>query len=129
MDAVEETVAAPLRAFFKDSYRLVKRCNKPDRKGAFSSQTGRRRRRLLLVGLLSFLRPLRSQPKRPPSLPRAPKPTTTEFTQITVKTAVGFLIMGFIGFFVKLLFIVSWRRRRRRRSTSARPPSRCVPPD
>jgi hypothetical protein len=34
-------------------------------------------------------------------------PTPTEFTQITVKTAVGFLIMGFIGFFVKLLFIVS----------------------
>jgi preprotein translocase subunit Sss1 len=44
---------------------------------------------------------------------RAPHPSrktphhTTEFTQITVKTAVGFLIMGFIGFFVKLLFIVS----------------------
>jgi hypothetical protein len=41
MDAVEETVAAPLRAFFKDSYRLVKRCNKPDRKGASCRPTRR----------------------------------------------------------------------------------------
>lgn len=43
----------------------------------------------------------------------APPPrqhNTTEFTQITLKTAMGFLIMGFIGFFVKLLFIVSRSR-------------------
>jgi hypothetical protein len=32
---------------------------------------------------------------------------TTEFTKITSKTALGFVVMGFIGFFVKLIFIVS----------------------
>ena len=31
----------------------------------------------------------------------------TEFTKITSKTALGFVVMGFIGFFVKLIFIVS----------------------
>ena len=27
--------------------------------------------------------------------------------QVTVRTAIGFIVMGFIGFFVKLIFIVS----------------------
>lgn len=31
--------------------------------------------------------------------------TTTEFTRIAVATSVGFLMMGFIGFFVKLVHI------------------------
>jgi preprotein translocase subunit Sss1 len=30
-----------------------------------------------------------------------------EFNKITSKTAIGFILMGFIGFFVKLIFIVS----------------------
>ena len=34
----------------------------------------------------------------------------TEFTKITSKTALGFVVMGFIGFFVKLIFIVRSRR-------------------
>ena len=29
----------------------------------------------------------------------------TEFTKIASATSVGFLLMGFIGFFVKLIFI------------------------
>lgn len=33
------------------------------------------------------------------------KPDRKEFTQIAVATSVGFLIMGFIGFFVKLVHI------------------------
>jgi hypothetical protein len=36
---------------------------------------------------------------------------TTEFTKITSKTALGFVVMGFIGFFVKLIFIVSLEER------------------
>lgn len=32
MDALD-SVFEPLREFSKDSYRLVKRCHKPDRKG------------------------------------------------------------------------------------------------
>ncbi|CAH1241423.1 SEC61G [Branchiostoma lanceolatum] len=50
----------PARQFAKDSYRLVKRCTKPDRK---------------------------------------------EFQKIAMATAIGFAIMGFIGFFVKLIHI------------------------
>lgn len=30
-----------------------------------------------------------------------------EFNKITIRTAIGFIVMGFIGFFVKLIFIVS----------------------
>lgn len=29
-----------------------------------------------------------------------------EYTKICTRTAVGFIVMGFIGFFVKLIFIV-----------------------
>jgi protein transport protein SEC61 subunit gamma-like protein len=61
---VELTGAAatlePLRKFALDSYRLVKRCTKPDAK---------------------------------------------EFGEIAFATTVGFLIMGFVGYFVKLIHI------------------------
>ncbi|XP_062010357.1 protein transport protein Sec61 subunit gamma-1-like [Rosa rugosa] len=29
----------------------------------------------------------------------------TEFTKVAVRTAIGFVVMGFVGFFVKLIFI------------------------
>jgi hypothetical protein len=44
-------------------------------------------------------RPLSSHP-HPPPLPSSP-----EFNKIASKTALGFVVMGFIGFFVKLIFI------------------------
>ena len=50
----------PMRRFAMDSYRLVKRCTKPDAK---------------------------------------------EFKEIAFATTVGFLIMGFVGYFVKLIHI------------------------
>ncbi|CAF0884474.1 unnamed protein product [Brachionus calyciflorus] len=59
MDQVNKLVE-PGKQFFKDSYRLVKKCTKPDRK---------------------------------------------EFQKIAFATAIGFAIMGFIGFFVKLIHI------------------------
>lgn len=59
MDQVNKFVE-PGKQFFKDSYRLVKKCTKPDRK---------------------------------------------EFKKIAFATAIGFAIMGFIGFFVKLIHI------------------------
>jgi protein translocase SEC61 complex gamma subunit len=59
MEVVQEYVK-PLKEFAKDSYRLVKRCTKPDLK---------------------------------------------EFQKIAIATAIGFAIMGFIGFFVKLIHI------------------------
>eukprot|EP00240_Pyramimonas_obovata_P019512 CAMPEP_0118922410 /NCGR_PEP_ID=MMETSP1169-20130426/1346_1 /TAXON_ID=36882 /ORGANISM="Pyramimonas obovata, Strain CCMP722" /LENGTH=68 /DNA_ID=CAMNT_0006863273 /DNA_START=181 /DNA_END=387 /DNA_ORIENTATION=+ len=33
------------------------------------------------------------------------KPDRKEFTKISLRTAAGFAILGFIGFFVKLIFI------------------------
>jgi len=50
----------PIRAFARDSYRLVQRCTKPDAK---------------------------------------------EFKKIALATSVGFLVMGFLGFAVKLIHI------------------------
>jgi len=50
----------PARRFYRDSYRLMKRCTKPDAK---------------------------------------------EFKKIALATTIGFLVMGFIGFFVKLIHI------------------------
>lgn len=34
-------------------------------------------------------------------------PIPAEYNRIVFKVAVGFVVMGFIGFFVKLIFIVS----------------------
>lgn len=36
---------------------------------------------------------------------RCTKPDRKEFMKVCSRTAVGFIVMGFIGFFVKLLFI------------------------
>ncbi|KAL0486838.1 protein transport protein SEC61 subunit gamma [Acrasis kona] len=36
---------------------------------------------------------------------RCTKPDSKEFTKIAFATTVGFLVMGFIGFFVKLIHI------------------------
>lgn len=36
---------------------------------------------------------------------RCTKPDRKEFMKVCTRTAVGFIVMGFIGFFVKLLFI------------------------
>ena len=33
---------------------------------------------------------------------------SAEFNKICLQTALGFIVMGFIGFFVKLVFIVSF---------------------
>lgn len=59
MDHVNQYVE-PAKQFMKDSYRLVQKCTKPDRK---------------------------------------------EFQKIAFATAIGFALMGFIGFFVKLIHI------------------------
>ncbi|ELR16675.1 protein translocase SEC61 complex gamma subunit, archaeal and eukaryotic, putative [Acanthamoeba castellanii str. Neff] len=57
---VVDYVLVPTKKFAKDSFHLVKRCTKPDKK---------------------------------------------EFMKIAIATAIGFMIMGFIGFFVKLIHI------------------------
>uniref|UniRef100_A0A0D3GJE5 Protein transport protein Sec61 subunit gamma n=2 Tax=Oryza TaxID=4527 RepID=A0A0D3GJE5_9ORYZ len=83
MDAID-SVVDPLREFAKDSVRLVKRCHKPDRKG---------RERLASSRLVSSL-----------PLARFP-PRSDEFSKVALRTAIGFVVMGFVGFFVKLIFI------------------------
>jgi len=35
----------------------------------------------------------------------SPVPVLPEFTKVAVRTGIGFVVMGFIGFFVKLIFI------------------------
>lgn len=60
MSQIQELIFDPLKEFAKDSYHLIQKCHKPDRK---------------------------------------------EFAQVAGATGVGFLIMGFIGFIVKLIHI------------------------
>ncbi|XP_058103103.1 protein transport protein Sec61 subunit gamma-1-like [Magnolia sinica] len=36
---------------------------------------------------------------------RCHKPDRKEFTKVAIRTAIGFVVMGFVGFFVKLIFI------------------------
>jgi protein transport protein SEC61 subunit gamma-like protein len=60
MDKAIENVGKPLVKFADDSVKLLRKCNKPDRK---------------------------------------------EFVKIATASLIGFAIMGFIGFFIKLIFI------------------------
>ncbi|XP_024370844.1 protein transport protein Sec61 subunit gamma-1 [Physcomitrium patens] len=36
---------------------------------------------------------------------RCHKPDRKEFSKVAIRTGLGFIVMGFIGFFVKLIFI------------------------
>lgn len=60
MSQLQEYVFEPLKDFAKDSYHLILKCHKPDRK---------------------------------------------EFATVAGATGVGFLIIGFIGFIVKIVHI------------------------
>lgn len=104
-----EFAVKPVREFAKNSYRLVKRCTKPDRKGEQAGQQGgpagsTQPQQPPCPRAVCWLRPATADP---PRLLCAPLPA--EFNRISVRTAVGFVIMGFIGFFVKLIFIVRAR--------------------
>ena len=79
MDQVQQ-FTEPCKQFMKDSIRLVKKCTKPDRKGS------------------SLHHPVCCSMYSPPS-------RLSEFQKIAMATAIGFAIMGFIGFFVKLIHI------------------------
>jgi protein transport protein SEC61 subunit gamma-like protein len=85
-----DTVVNPLKDFAKNSVRLVKRCTKPDRRGADASPVA--------YGVIW----------KSHVLHLTLAPVYAEFNKITIRTAIGFVVMGFIGFFVKLIFIVSY---------------------
>ncbi len=77
-----QAVIEPGKKFAKDSIRLVKKCTKPDRKGSFPIPP----------------------PSVMPDLTMA-QPYAAEYQKIAFATAIGFAVMGFIGFFVKLIHI------------------------
>ena len=92
----------PLQDFAKNSLRLVKRCTKPDRKGgpnvaveAANAVVAR------AAGVAWGEEPVQAE------LTGAACLWCAEFEQICWRTGAGFVVMGFIGFFVKLIFIVS----------------------
>ena len=80
MDQITQAVE-PLRQFGKDSIRLVKRCTKPDRFYIFILS-------MSVANVTCNLFYIRK-----------------EFQKIAIATAIGFALMGFIGFFVKLIHI------------------------
>ncbi|PIO77110.1 protein translocase SEC61 complex gamma subunit, and eukaryotic [Teladorsagia circumcincta] len=84
-----QALIEPGRQFAKDSIRLVKRCTKPDRKGnpCIGFQPS-----LVRAVTLGCFRCCSGMP-------------VNEYQKIAVATAIGFAIMGFIGFFVKLIHI------------------------
>ncbi|KAJ0984946.1 hypothetical protein J5N97_003302 [Dioscorea zingiberensis] len=54
----------------------------------------------------SIVNPLREFSKDSARLvKRCHKPDRKEFTKVALRTAIGFVVMGFVGFFVKLIFI------------------------
>ena len=108
MDQVMQFVE-PSRQFVKDSIRLVKRCTKPDRKGTVYTLLAP-----VFVVLEGFLNPKINLMCRVCSLSRSKMVFVvfwrlflppSEFQKIAMATAIGFAIMGFIGFFVKLIHI------------------------
>ena len=136
MDAAK-SVSEPLHGFVIESVRLVRRCNKPDRKGMDTSQLWVNislcdfaenvqvenwlssaseafvinvARKLLVNRSLHFQYDRRKLILTPfvYSLTIYPLPAhciDTEFIKITTATAVGFAVMGFIGFLVRLIHI------------------------
>ncbi len=93
MSDVNAHIIQPLKKFAKDSAHLVKKCTKPDRKGK------------------SLIPEAHTHPPTQFTQPihklthALHDHATPEFTRIAYATSVGFLIMGFIGFFVKLIHI------------------------
>ena len=136
-------IKKPTEEFLRDSWRLVKRCTKPDRNGAPAQSAAPTHGRAARVGATlgaprdapprrhaavqrvcgrGRVAPRRSRPLRrllpiTASCPSPPPPPpsrgahrrlrlrSAEFSKIAQATSVGFFIMGFIGFFVKLIFI------------------------
>jgi len=102
-------VPQPSTEFARDSIRLIKRCTKPDRSGearwgaaaspGWTVNTAPRARqsRGAPISGAALTGPGRAAARLPPRPP--------EFTKIAIATSLGFAIMGFIGFFVKLIFI------------------------
>ena len=108
---VNELVVAPLSKFAKESIHLVRICTKPDAKGTSSLPP---HTHSLPVKLSHFFVHIPPSLWWEPSISHKPPPPIvcvllvthrTEFKTVLMATGLGFLIMGFIGFFVKLVHI------------------------
>jgi protein transport protein SEC61 subunit gamma-like protein len=84
MSDINAVIIEPLQKFARDSAYLVKKCTKPDRHGKKVNQCWN-----------AFSCSDESLPLY----------FTIEFAKIARATGIGFLIMGFIGFFVKIVHI------------------------
>uniref|UniRef100_A0A8C3B7D3 SEC61 translocon subunit gamma n=1 Tax=Cairina moschata TaxID=8855 RepID=A0A8C3B7D3_CAIMO len=100
MDQVMQFVE-PSRQFVKDSIRLVKRCTKPDRK--VTPFEVNQQEISFIVRLAGVL--LAAAHHAPLHGSHLKIIGPTKFQKIAMATAIGFAIMGFIGFFVKLIHI------------------------
>lgn len=83
---------------------MLLRTGRRERGGAFAPSLAVCARAMGARPIAVFVRGALPTP-HPPSLP--PPHPHPEFNKIATKTALGFVVMGFIGFFVKLIFIVS----------------------
>lgn len=73
-------------------------------RGAAKQKEKKKRRRM--DALDTVFDPLRDFAKDSVRLvKRCHKPDRKEFSKVAVRTAIGFVVMGFVGFFVKLIFI------------------------
>lgn len=101
-DKEADTVTTTVLDFYKNSRRFLNKCTKPDRKGRvssfsplsskyFCSMFFSRFRKTIHTFFLFFTFP--------------PFVLILEFTRIAGATGLGFLVMGFVGFFVKLIHI------------------------
>jgi preprotein translocase subunit Sss1 len=103
-------LVTPAKQFAVDSYRLLQKCTKPDAKGERAPARGRR---LPLVGPADWAETATGRARIPVAdragFACADGPDLTggraEFKKIAMATTVGFLVMGFLGFFVKLIHI------------------------
>ncbi|KAL2665412.1 hypothetical protein AAZV13_02G220400 [Glycine max] len=65
-----------------------------------------KRKRKRMDAIDSVFDPLREFAKDSVRLvKRCHKPDRKEFSKVAVRTAIGFVVMGFVGFFVKIIFI------------------------
>ena len=90
--------------FVRDSWRLMKRCTKPDRTGAPAVIFAQSEFCAAVLRLAALFYSIISFAELSLCLSAASL-SLAEFSKIAQATATGFAIMGFIGFFVKLIFI------------------------
>jgi len=103
MSELQTAIIDPLKDFATKSIQLVKKCTKPNRKGA-SARCALHARCHRAAAAAPAPR-ARAHEVLPLTVRPSPPRATAEFTKIASATSVGFLLMGFIGFFVKLIHI------------------------